>query len=591
MGRDKSQGEVYRNSDQKNIELARENSGMISEKPFIQDLVETLVGKGLRHVVISPGSRHAPLSISFYYHPKVQCHVIPDERSAGYFALGIAQFRQEPVALVCTSGTALANYVSATAEAFYQEIPLIVLSADRPEEWVDQGDGQTIRQAHLLDNHVHGFYSLKQDDRNRDVKWFNQRQLNDGWNKATGFPAGPVHFNIPLREPLYGLVEHSTSQPKIIDTARGVRILSADDAEAIKSQFQRTKKVMILCGLQFPDNDLEMQIASISRLPNVTVMTETTSNMRKGEVVTCIDRLLMSLSETDKEQFEPELLITFGSHIVSKKIKHFLRDVDGLEHWHIDPTGRTLDTFQKLTKVIEAGSSQTIELLATSTPVASDYHAIWYGEHLRLSKLQDEVSFDQGWSDLFAFRSILKAIPSNSILQMGNSSVVRYIQLFDRREDIDYYGNRGTSGIDGCTSTASGMASVTDKTVTLISGDIAFFYDINGLWNEAEKKNLKIILINNGGGNIFKIIEGPSSTEALGTVFETAHRKDAEKMASHFGLNYIKATDAQSLDEGLKGLYASDDCALLEVFTRDVANESVLKDSFKIIKNKKYGKA
>ena len=588
MGRDKSESSVNSAGDDKIADLSVQQSGLQSEKPFIQDLVSILSQKGLEHVVISPGSRHAPLSISFFHHPKIDCHVIPDERSAGYFALGIAQRTQKPVALVCTSGTALANYTSAVAEAFYQELPLIVLSADRPEEWVDQGDGQTIRQEGLLDNHIQGAYTLKQDDQQRDVKWHNQRMINDAWNNATTYPGGPVHINIPLREPLYGVVEKGSAKVKMIEVAEGVALLSAEDASQLKEQFASAPKVMILCGLQFPDNELEERIEAISKLANVTVLTETTSNMRKGEVVGCIDRLLMSLSQDEMADLMPDLLITFGSHIVSKKIKHFLRSAEDMEHWHIDPAGRTLDTFQHLTRVIKASSSQTIELLASASVVESDYHAIWYGEHLRLSKLEQEVSGVLGWSDLYAFREILPSLPKDSILQMGNSSVVRYIQLFDRREDIEYYGNRGTSGIDGCTSTAAGMTSVTDKTVTLISGDIAFLYDINGLWNDQKRDNLKIILINNGGGNIFKIIDGPSSSAALETVFETKHRRNAEHLAKHFGLNYLTANDAGELASSLKSLNEANQCTLLEVFTQDIANEQILKSSFREIRDRKH---
>ncbi len=565
---------------------------MQSDKPGVQALVNILQQHGLAHVVISPGSRHAPISLSFKANLSMTCYVVPDERAAGYFALGIAQYTQNAVALVCTSGTAALNYGPAIAEAFYQEVPLFVITADRPDEWIDQSDGQTIRQTGVHDLHTLASYCLKTDDAHSDVMRHNERMINHLWNTATGVVKGPVHLNVPLREPLYTLTEDTLSTPKqIIHLGRepqlGVEVIST-----LSKKVRSAAKVMVICGLHVPDRALQKAVEAFSELENVVVLTETTSNVHHPDHITCIDRTLMSLDSRELTPFTPDLLITYGSNIVSKKVKAFLRrDFKG-EHWHIDPAGRPLDTFKKLSKVIESTPAAFFKDLAEHPAVAGDaapaeapqaesYRKYWSSHNRELSEKHTRIVAETPWSDLLVFSQVLKALPSNSILQMGNSSVVRYIQLFDPRNDLIYFGNRGTSGIDGCTATASGMAAVSNETVTLISGDIAFLYDINGLWHNGDRKNLRIILINNGGGNIFRIIEGPSDTEALEEIFEAKHAMTAKHLAAHFNLRYQTASNKEELKKGLNAVFTENTCDLLEVNTTEAQNDELLREMFR----------
>lgn len=558
---------------------------MHSDKTIVQDLVNLLVQRGLQHVVISPGSRHAPLSLTFFHHPDVTVHVIPDERAAGYFALGMAQYTRRPIALVCTSGTAVANYGAAAAEAFYQQLPLIFLSADRPQEWVDQGDGQTIRQSGILDLHVRASFDLRQDDDHPDVRWHNQRMINEAWEAATDVPSGPVHLNVGLREPLYGLLEVSNGMAKARKRLRGTPKLDDAQLASLATEFSRYERVLVIAGQHPPLPELQSAVATLSTLPNVLVLSETTSNLSTGEFVGCIDRLIMTFDDEDIRAFVPELLITFGGQIISKKIKALLRKHLEGPHWHISPEGVGMDTFQKLSVVVESDIAQVLSRLSTQSCTGT-YHSDYYPRHTALSTLQQDVAEDMGWSDLQVFNRLLPRLPEHSILQMGNSSVVRYIQLFDQRSDIQYFGNRGTSGIDGCTSTAAGMAALSDRTVTLISGDIAFLYDINGLWHRENHQKLRIVVINNGGGNIFRIIDGPSSTEALETIFEARHGQNVEHLAAHFGLDYRSADSAKALDDALTWLYEGEQCRIVEVFTKDIASDEVLKASFRETKKR-----
>jgi 2-succinyl-5-enolpyruvyl-6-hydroxy-3-cyclohexene-1-carboxylate synthase len=293
----------------------------------------------------------------------------------------------------------------------------------------------------------------------------------------------------------------------------------------------------------------------------------------------------MAAQEDQQLAMQPELLITLGDQIISKKIKGYLRQVKHLKHWHVGTDGKFSDTYQRLEFQIDADPYLVFSSLASLGGCGS-YAIPFKSLHREISQEQTTRLSAFPWCDLSVFSKILPALPPNSILQMGNSSVVRYIQLFDGRSDITYYGNRGTSGIDGSTSTAAGMAHVAQKTTTLITGDIAFMYDINGLWHEHKTNNLKIIVVNNGGGGIFKIIDGPRSTNALELIFEAKHNNDVKQLAAHFGIEYFHASHDESLSEGLDWLYNQDGCKILEIDTAGVENEVMLQAYFKELKNR-----
>lgn len=556
-----------------------------SDKREVQVLATLLAARGLRHVVVSPGSRHAPLSLSFHAHPDIEVFVLPDERAAGYYALGIAQYTRVPVALICTSGTAAMNYGPAIAEAFYQEVPLIAITADRPAEWIDQSDGQTIRQSKLHQLHTLGSFDFIAEAEHPDESRQNERIVNTAWNLANGWVKGPVHINVPLREPLYGLTLEAPVNGRTIRQIAHPSLPSTGEMEELNALLASRRRILVLTGLNPPNTELNGALERFAISTGALVLTETGSNLHSAHFIPCTDRLLMGVNDELLDRFSPDLLITVGSNIVSKKVKAFIRKAKPEEHWHLDPAGRMLDTFGCLTRAIACNPPSFFNALECgSSP--SDYGGLFAAIDRALDKEMQLDLPNAPWSDLVVFDRILQKLPENSILQMGNSSVVRYIQLFKQRSDLHYYGNRGTSGIDGCTATASGMASVSEKAVTLISGDIAFLYDVNGLWHSGDRSRLRIIVINNGGGNIFKIIEGPSSTDALETLFEARHSLDARHICAHFGIHYLKAEASAELDEQLTRLFDSTECTLLEVFTRNAPNETVLKDLFKTLKAK-----
>ena len=542
--------------------------------PLAQSILEIFLAKGITNIIISPGSRNAPLTIGFASNPAFQCYSIADERSAGFFALGIAQQTQKPVALVCTSGSALLNYYPAFAEAFYSQIPLVVLSADRPQNKIDIGDGQTIRQENVFANHsLFNANLVEVASRENDLK------INEALDIAF-VNKGPVHINAPFEEPLYETVSELDVQSYIsalkVDTAK------VEDLTPFAAIWNKSSKKMILVGVNDPNAIDTATINFLANEESVTVWTETTSNLHHPSFITNIDTIITPFTDEDLESYQPEILITFGGMVVSKRIKAFLRKYKPKHHWHID-NHRAYDTFGALTNHFKVDPQLFFENFIPLTSTSkSDYS-------LKLSKLQSirKIKHDAylasiPFSDFTVFNIIIPSLPKNSQLQIGNSSAIRYAQLIPIDTSIEVYCNRGTSGIDGCTSTAIGAAVANDKPTIFITGDIGFLYDTNALWNDYIPKNFKIILINNGGGGIFRILPGHQETPVFNTFFETSHCHTAEHLAKMYGLNYTIASDESSLDKALFEFYAcNDQPQLLEIFTPTRKNDSILLNYFK----------
>lgn len=557
---------------------------MISDKKPVQDFIQLLDQHGIREIIICPGSRNAPFSISLANDKRFHVHSIVDERSAAFIALGMAQQLNQTVAIVSTSGTAALNFAPAIAEAFYQRIPLLVITADRPIEWIDQGEGQSIRQRDVYSNYIKASYEIAEEASEGDLVWYNVRMMDEAMRLANEGVRGPVHINFPLREPLYNLTQVPRQRAKMITRANAQLRLAVDELTNLRSVVSTAEKVMVLAGQMQADYDMLHSIVEFGKRTNVAVFTEAHSNLAHEGFVTTIDRFLAGLDDMQKDFLQPHLLITVGHNIISRKIKALLRKGQ-FEHWHVDISGEGLDTLKRLSKVIPLTPTEFFENMNG----AGDHSSSAYRETiLQYNKVTGKAAREflnqSAWSDLQAFNSIQRFLPRSSDVQMGNSSVVRYILLHDARNDLRYFGNRGVAGIDGCTSTAIGATYVSSKLTTLISGDIAFFYDSNAFWNNIGKSNLRIIVIHNGGGGIFRIIDGPDpQSPALETYFETAHTRSAEGVAAMYHIPFRSAHDAASLDLGLTWLYTQNGCAILEVHTPRLENSRILKDYFDFI--------
>ena len=546
--------------------------------PLAQSIIEICAAKGVYDIVISPGSRNAPLTIGFTNHPKFNCYSIADERSAGFFALGIAQQTKRPVAVVCTSGSAVLNYHPAFAEAFYSQIPFIVISADRPKDKIDIGDGQTIRQENIFHNHSLYNANLTEDDSEE-----NDVFINECINVAIA-RKGPVHINVPFEEPLYETTNKLTVDFNITSLFKVYRMVGVDDIITFSTLWNHSKRILVIVGELAPDAIEQKWIEKLASFPSVVVMTEANSNLHHPSFINNIDSLITPFTPSKFEKLQPRILITFGGMIVSKRIKTFVRNFKPRHHWHIDEL-RAYDTFGILTRHFHVSPNQFFsQFLPYVKTVESDYKS-YFEKINKTRKKKREIYLDKiPFTDLKAFNSILKAIPKDTQLQVGNSSPIRYVQLLDIDESIEIFCNRGTSGIDGSTSTAIGAAVANKKQTVFITGDISFFYDSNALWNNYIPKNFKIIVINNGGGGIFRILPGHKENKTFNTFFETSHCLTAEHLAKMYRFNYLIASDEASLTQSLQDLFSNDESpAILEVFTPTKVNDKVLLQFFREI--------
>jgi 2-succinyl-5-enolpyruvyl-6-hydroxy-3-cyclohexene-1-carboxylate synthase len=580
--------------------------------PLAQTVIQLCKAKEIKHIIISPGSRSAPLTIGFTNDPYFTCYSIVDERCAAFFAMGIAQQLKVPTALVCTSGSALLNYYPAIAEAYYSDIPLAVLSADRPKHLVGIGDGQTINQKNVYGNHILYSANLKLDlkDENqipsyeelpilkniedklerflgfqKDIQRYNEEEINTALNLALR-RKGPIHINIPFDEPLYNTVTKPSVSPKVIALPPKTTSIDTVVLKNCLEDWNLASKKMILVGVNAPHTIDAKWLNELARDESVIVLTETTSNLHHESFFPSIDQLIAPFTEDEQKTLKPEVLLTFGGLIVSKKIKALLRKFKPKVHWHVDEK-KANDTFFSLTTHIET----TPDLFFKSfLPLITHYRKADYrGNLLEIKKkrlLRHEAYLKEiPFSDFIAFNTILKSIPKHTILQVGNSSAIRYTQLFGVDKTLEVYCNRGTSGIDGSTSTAIGCAVAKTKQTTFITGDLSFFYDSNALWNNYIPSTFRIIIVNNEGGGIFRILPGHKNTENFDTYFETHHHLTAKHLCEMFNLEYNAARDNESLEDSLNVFFeSSKQPKLLEVFTPKNLNDSVLLNYFEFIK-------
>ena len=550
-----------------------------SSKRSIQILTHLLKEYGISDVVISPGSRNAPLAIHFSETDELNCYSIVDERSAAFVGLGMAKSSKKPVAITCTSGSAAANYYPAITEAFYQNIPLLVLTADRPTDFVDLFDGQTIRQNEIYQQHSYGDFQLLEDgEANADDENFAiiKKAIELCYEKQ-----GPVHVNIPLKEPLYNLVSELPNFPPVEKT---IQKKEEDFLPNFAADWNLSKRIMILVGTRDYSEELEMLLSQLVKNHSVVVLKEANSNLRHDKFFGHIDRYIFNFNESDYQTYAPDLLITIGQNVVSKKIKQFLRAAKPKNHWHIDEFWHP-DTFYSLTEKIKNKPEKFFsKLLNFISLEPSSYFNLWEVLRDKRDLKHQEYCLKSTFSDFQFYDILSQKLPENINLHFSNSSPIRYAQLFDFQKN-NIYCNRGTSGIDGCTSTAMGFAMKDSKQTVLVTGELSFFYDINGLWNNYIPPYTRIIVVNNGGGDIFKIIPGPDSTNALDEFILTKHHKNAELLAKHFGFSYTKVEEEDSLSRVLDNFFKPDaKPKILEVDTTEIENSAVLKGYFEFLK-------
>jgi 2-succinyl-5-enolpyruvyl-6-hydroxy-3-cyclohexene-1-carboxylate synthase len=514
----------------------------------VYDIAELCAQHGVTQAVVCPGSRCAPLTLAFARHPRIQVRTVSDERSAAFIALGMAQASLTPVVLICTSGTAAYNFAPAVAEAFYQQIPLIVLTADRPTEWVGQRDGQTIVQTGIYGAHTKYACQLPESTDHADARWSFYRLVNTALLEATSLPMGPVHINVPLREPLYPKpdesIQFSREIPRI-DRARIDRVGVESLWPTFEGWLRDGKKILLVAGQLHPQTGLTEALEQFTEKYNVPLTGDITSNLHTVGL-SCLhaDTFLMGLSDAQKQRLAPDVLVTLGRSVVAKNLKLFLRGHKAMAHWHIEPGNALMDPYQSMTLHVPADPAAFFEAMVSREAPRivgrSDYLKAWTKlegdtqERLQVF-FEDNASTELGW----VYR-LMQQVPNDSDVHLANSMAIRYGNWvgIDPLRKVQVFCNRGTSGIDGCTSTAVGHSLATQRITTLLTGDMAFFYDRNAFWHNEALAHLRIVILNNQGGAIFGIIDGPADLPEAPSLFITQQRLTADHLAREFGLAY-----------------------------------------------------
>lgn len=553
-----------------------------TDKYTCRQLAGALAAFGVKDVVTSPGSRNAPLLMAVERTAGLNVHSVVDERSAAFIALGIAEISGNPVALVCTSGSAVLNYGPAVAEAFYKKIPLVIVSADRAAEWIDQADSQTIRQPGVLSNIVKASYSLKAEAETADERWYVERILNEAIHRALTPPAGPVHINIAIAEPHIGETEISDSENfrKIGFHEPSMGLDTALSRELARHLHDRN--VLIIGADNQPSNALNRSISSLAALPNVVIVAEGIANIQASGILTTPDILF----SPDADLPLPDTLITFGGAPISARMKKWIRKSAICEHWHIGRERNIVDTYQLLTDTFNYSAESFFPRLAggmgylqRSLPVVSDFADKWNrAANKSVATVRERMAnaIRSGlWASPLAVNEILCKIPTGWNLQLSNGMAVRYAQLMPHSEFHRVDSNRGVSGIDGCTSTAVGASYAFKSAPTLlITGDMSFIYDIGALSSNLITSRLKIVVLNNRGGGIFKHLASTSGLPETSRLLQCQLDVPIEKLAEAFGFEYIRIDSYDSLYQAVQKMQKSGSEPMLMEIISDAGTDA-----------------
>lgn len=561
-----------------------------SDKEIVEILYGVLSGHGVKDVVCSPGSRNIPLLLGVADRKDIRHLNITDERTAAFAALGLAISTRRPVALVCTSGTALLNYAPAVAEAFYQGIPLILISADRPQEWIDQDDSQTIRQYEALGNIVKKSYDLADSDALRkDGEWYLNRAANEAMLTALAQKQGPVHINVRLSPPLGNMTDKRRSEERIIRRVTGTQL---PDRQIIKKMAAELveKKILLIAGFSLPDAKLNRAVNAIRRHENVVVMAETISNLHLPAEDYVIDSMLCNTLPD-----EPDVVISIGGAIVSRMVKDYLRKSSHATHWSVGYSHTIADCFQNLTMQIEANPADFIYRLSAEMAHLKKMNCVnsraynqenaWgariCNDRSSAIKRMDEIAENAPWSEIKALKMVLQSKEIQGIdLCISNGTPIRYAQILTRTIPHATYCNRGVSGIEGSTSTALGVAIGSRRATWLLTGDMSLTHDLGGLYAAKYLDTpLKIIVVSNGGGGIFRFISASNTLPIREEMLCVDTDPDIRGIASAFGFEYLEADDEESLQEKFAIFAKNSGKTILNIIAPPEESARILRDA------------
>ena len=538
---------------------------------FAGAFVDELVRSGLRHVCICPGSRSSPLTISFARNSPVKTWVHLDERSAGFFALGMAKALSEPVALVCTSGTAAANLFPAVVEARYSCTPLLVLTSDRPPELLGWGASQTILQSRMYGVHAKWTLDLPAPEITADLLRYVRATACRAFATAAARPAGPVHINLPFRDPLapeevpQDMALGSSEEDPVAWSGRpdGSPFLQASvdpmptgvgDIEALTSELRGIERGIIVCGPQWAQG-FPNAVTCLARVLGYPVLADPLSQVRCGQqhLESVIDNYDIFLRDIELvTHLVPEVVLRFGATPISKPLAQFLERHRSVRHilvkdagWH-DPSHLASEAIDADPTRFCRELTSKIDAKSPSTAWLEEWRSIrCYTKDAVEKSLRDTTELFEGK----VFSKLSGLLPEKAVLFAGNSMPIRDMDAFlpTTTKSVWCMANRGASGIDGVVSTALGVSAVADNAVVLVLGDLSLYHDMNGLY-AAKRHNLRatIIVLNNDGGGVFSFLPQARYPEVFEEYFGTPHGMNFKAAAQMYGLGYSKV---QSWDE------------------------------------------
>ena len=563
-----------------------------SDKENVNILTALLVAHGVKHAVVCPGSRNAPIVHNLNECPNITCHPVTDERSAGFYALGMAQILRHPVAVCVTSGTALLNLLPAAAEAYYQHVPLVVISADRPAMWIDQQDGQTLPQLDALGRFVSKAVSLPEPS-TEDERWYCNRLVNEALLCCQRHGGSPVHLNVPISEPLF------TFNVPALPTERVIRQVAATTdvahCQPLLADVQSAKRPMIVVG-QLSNKDAQRMALQLCELSTDVAVVYECLGMVCYEDASCypdspteglfplhIDKVLAHMQRV--EQYQPDVVVYLGGTLVSKRLKAFLRQSPAAKTWIVNERGAIYDTFQNLTGVIEGAPHDVLEVILRYVrgekekqrlPFESGFRSRW-ATLIHQVQAQNE-RFHPPYSSWQAVKRFFETASNKGryILHAANSMSVRLVNHFAS----DYvFCNRGVNGIDGSLSTAAGCSLVTTQNVYCVIGDLSFFYDQNALWHSLGG-NFRVLLLNNGGGGIFQSLPGLKESAAQRSFISGQHHTSAWGICQQNNVAYLSAHDEEELENNMNRFVNDnfDRPVVFEVFTSQEQDEQAMNE-------------
>lgn len=525
----------------------------------ILELVNACFAYGIQHVVISPGSRSAPITLAFARHGGFEIIVVADERSAAYRGLGISQITGKPVALVCTSGTAAVNYAPAITEAFYQNILLVAITADRPPEMIDQADGQAIRQLGIYGQHIGMEVNLPIPENElilKHAKRLIQQTICFGIENSK-----PVHINVPLREPLYNLPEQVRFNSTPLHHPK--RKIEISESNLSKIEIPKSSKACIIFGQMASAANFEDLVELISNQTKVVVFKDPLCNVNLTNAVKGENWVLMAQNAAFPEF---EIVITIGESILMKPLKVAFKKMEKLRHFALTTQEFPADVFGKFAGSISQKDLENwLEALPESVSNPSEKF-ISLADAYQIS-VQEQLN-KMAWGEAKVMYSLFENLDKQQlVIHLGNSTIPRWLGWMPKHYQFEaMFCNRGTSGIDGSVSTAVGSALADPNRIhVLICGDLSFMYDVNALLGNVPA-NLRIVVINNFGGGIFRLLKEASEQPENQELFATPQQVHLGKLTEAYGLTYFQANDFDALNELFKHfLKPKEKAAVLEI--------------------------